>query len=114
MTTPARRPVEETGRLGDEIYERDIRHLVEADHHGEFVAIDVESGDYAIADSVLAAADRLRAQRPYADGWLVRIGHPTPRTFGGRSLQWTGDPGRDEPLLFNLYDDASAVHNLDV
>ncbi len=86
MATPTRRPAEETGRLGDEIYNRDIRDLVEADHHGEFVAIDVDSGDYAIADSVLAAAELLRTRRPDADAWLVRVGHPTLRTFGGSSL----------------------------
>ena len=34
-TMPTRRPREETARLGDEIYERDIRPQVEADHHGE-------------------------------------------------------------------------------
>ncbi len=46
-------PIEETARLGDEIYERDIRRRVEADHHGEVVAIDVDSGDYAIAEPPL-------------------------------------------------------------
>ncbi len=81
-----RRSPEETGRLGDEIYDRDIRPLVEADYHGKFVAIDVDSGDYAIGDSVLAAAERLRARRPDADSWLVWVGHPTLRTFGGSSL----------------------------
>ena len=39
-----RRPREETARLGKEIYERDIRRQVEAGHHGEIVAIDVDSG----------------------------------------------------------------------
>ena len=43
-TTKTARPTaptrlkEETARLGDEIYERDIRHKVEADHHGEIVS----------------------------------------------------------------------------
>ena len=47
--TPRNRPIAhaETARLGDEIYERDIRKQVEADHHGEVVAIDVESGSWA-------------------------------------------------------------------
>ena len=40
---------EETARLGDEIYERDIRRQVEADHHGEVVAIDVKSGEWPSA-----------------------------------------------------------------
>jgi len=43
-----RRPSEEIARLGDEIYERDIQHEVEAQHHGEAVAIDVESATWAI------------------------------------------------------------------
>ena len=83
-------PIEETARLGDEIYERDIRRRVEADHHGEVVAIDVDSGDYAIADTALAAADALRERRPALDVWVVRVGYPTLRTFGGSSLRSTG------------------------
>ena len=57
-----RRTAEETARLGDEIYERDIRQKVEADHQGAVVAIDVESGNWAIGDNVIAATDR----SPYA------------------------------------------------
>ena len=83
-------PLEETARLGDEIYERDIRQRVEADHHGEVVAIDVGSGDYAIADTALAAADALRERRPALDIWVVRVGYPALRTFGGSSLHRTG------------------------
>ncbi len=83
-------PLEETARLGDEIYERDIRRQVEDDHHGEIVAIDVDSGDFAIADAALAAADALRERRPAPDVWVVRVGYPTLRTFGGSSLRGTG------------------------
>lgn len=42
-------PREEIARLGDGIYEREIRPLVEAEHNGEVVAIDVESGRWAIS-----------------------------------------------------------------
>ncbi len=76
-------PIEETARLGDEIYERDIRRRVEADHHGEVVAIDVDSGDYTIADTALAAADALRERRPAPDVWAVRVGHRALVSFGG-------------------------------
>ena len=41
------RPTEETARLGEAIYERDICAQVEADHDGEHVAIDVNSGCWA-------------------------------------------------------------------
>ena len=82
--------LEETARLGDEIYQRDIRRQVESDHHGEVVAIDVGTGDYAIAETALAAVDALRTRRPALDVWAVRVGYPTLRTFGGSSLRRTG------------------------
>ena len=88
MEAPApTRPKEETARLGKEIYERDIRPLVEPGHRGQVVAIDVDSGEYAIADTASVAAKRLRAQRPDAGVWLMRVGYRTLRHFGGSSLR---------------------------
>ncbi len=85
-----RRPGPETTRLGKEIYERDIRAQVEADHVGEVVAIDVDSGSWSIGDSVIAATDRLQAQRPDAnDIWLERVGFRALYSFGGGSLRRT-------------------------
>ena len=81
------RPRDEIARLGDEIYERDIRPQVEADHDGEIVSIDVDSGSWAIGDNILEAVDRLRAQRPEAiDVWSLRVGYRAAHKFGGGSL----------------------------
>ena len=87
---PARRTAEEAGILGDEIYERDIRRQVEDAYHGKIVAIDVNSGDYAIGDTVSAASKRLRKRLPDADVWSVRVGYRTLRNFGGRPLRRGG------------------------
>lgn len=85
------RPREETHRLGDEIYERNIRSRVETDHHGEIVAIDVDSGGWAIGENVIVATDRLRAQQPEVRNvWLVRVGHRALRSFGAGSLRRIG------------------------
>ena len=85
-----RRPREETARLGKEIYERDIRHQVEADHYGEVVAIDVDSRNWAIADGEVAAADRLREKRPGAVNVLCeRVGYRALRSFGAGSVRRT-------------------------
>ena len=85
-----RRPREETARLGREIYERNIRRQVEADHHGEIVAIDVHSGDWATVGSVISARERLQALRPYAaDVLFERVGYRTLYSFGGGSLRRT-------------------------
>lgn len=54
METPTRRPREE----------REIRHLVEAEHQGEVVAIDVGSGSYALGKNAIAVSEGLREQLP--------------------------------------------------
>ena len=90
MTTPTQRTVEETASLGDQIYERDIRPHVEPGHVGEVIAIDVDSGDYALADSASDAAKRLRERRPEAQVWLMRVGYETLRSFGGGSRRRAG------------------------
>lgn len=88
--TPARprRPRGVAVRLGKAIYERDILPQVELDHFGEYVAIDVESGDWAIADTTRVAVERLRVQRPDAvDILCERVGYRALRSFGAGSLR---------------------------
>ena len=85
-----RRLRKEAVRLGKEIYERDILPQVEADHFGEYVAIDVDSGDWAMADTTRVAVERLRAQRPNAvDVLCERIGYRALRSFGAGLLRGT-------------------------
>ncbi|HLJ54041.1 MAG TPA: hypothetical protein VKT77_03325 [Chthonomonadaceae bacterium] len=77
---------EEFARRGDEIYERDIRSKVEADILGKFVAIDIETGAWEMDEDEMAAGDRLVAQLPDAQTWMVHIGYDYLRRFGsGRS-----------------------------
>ena len=90
MTT-ARRTPEEARRLGDEIYQRDIRALVKDTHDGEYVSIDLDSGDWAVADDLLAATRLLREQQPDAnDVWSLRVGYRAVASLGG------GAPRRNE------------------
>ena len=77
------RPKEEMARLGDEIYERDIRHQVERDHRGEIVAIDVDSGRYVIAESVVTSWKCLVTQHTEGNFWFMRVGYPTVYHLGG-------------------------------
>ena len=85
------RPKEEIARLGKEIYERDIRPKVEAGHCGEYVAIDVETADWAMADTDGEALERLRSQRPDAVNVLMeRVGYRALHSFGAGSLRRVG------------------------
>ena len=78
-------PKGETRRLGEEIYERDIRPLIEEAHVGEYVAIDVEGGNWALADDLLAAAAKLRAASPEATNvWLIWVGYDAVGGIGAR------------------------------
>lgn len=77
--------LEETARRGDEIYERDIKPTLAEDQRGRCVAIDIDSGDWAIADEVLDAAEDLRERHPDAsDVWLLRVGYRGLYGFGGQ------------------------------
>ena len=87
MSAPTR-PTAEIVRLGKEIYERDIRSRIEDGHHGEYVAIDVESGEWAVASSDGEALGRLRAQHPGAvDLLMEHIGYRALHSFGAGSLR---------------------------
>ena len=87
MSAPTR-PKVEIARLGDEIYRRDIRAKLEADHHGDVVAIDVATGTWAVGDNVIAATDRLREKYTGAvDVWLLRVGYRVVASIGGGSLR---------------------------
>ena len=75
---------EEFAQRGDHIYETQIKAQVEAGNYGKIVAIDLETGDYEVDMSEIAACDRLEARHPEAQIWMVRIGSRHVRRFGGR------------------------------
>ncbi len=86
-----RRPREEAVRLGKEMYQRDILPQVESDHFGEYVAIDVDSGNWAVADNENNALERLRGVCPDAINVLMeRVGYRALRSFGAGPLRRTG------------------------
>jgi hypothetical protein len=75
---------EEIDRRGQELYERQIRPLVETPGNiGKQIVIDVETGDYEIDEDGLAASRRLLAKHPGAALYGLRIGYNTVYTLGG-------------------------------
>ena len=77
----------EFARRGQEIYESQIRTKIEEDNYGKIVAIDIETGAFKVADTPMAAVDRLYEQEPNAQPWVIRIGHQAVFRFGSRSLR---------------------------
>ena len=76
----------EFARLGDEIYENKIRHQIQSDNHGKIVAIDIETGEFEIAEDTMNATRQLYEKRPSAQPWVVRISYRAVHRFGARSI----------------------------
>lgn len=77
---------EEIVRRGKEIYDRDIRARVEEQHRGQFLVVDIFTGEYEIARNDGTASERLRARCPNALTYGVRIGSPVAYRLGGQSV----------------------------
>ena len=75
---------DEIDRRGDEIYEQSLRTQVETeDNIGKIIAIDIETGDYAIDNDVISAGRRLFTRHPDATTWTKRIGYNAVYALGG-------------------------------
>ena len=66
---------EEFSRRGKEIYLQRVRPRVAPEDEGKFVAIDIESGDFAVDSDDFEATEQLLKRRPSAQIWLHRVGH---------------------------------------
>lgn len=87
MATRRRRySKEDIAQRGQQLYESGIRQRVETGNEGKIVAIDVETGDFEVDETVVAATDRLFKRHPSAQPWGVRIGHRAVYHFGTRSV----------------------------
>lgn len=93
-----REEIEEVARRAHEIYDRDLRAVVEPEHIGKFLALDVETGDYEIDASELAAVDRIEARNTGGrKRFLFRIGYPAAHKIGGSSFRMWTNESREGP-----------------
>ncbi len=74
---------QEIVRRGQALYNRQIRAKVEGSHKGEFLVLDIESGEYEIDASEVAALRRAKAKHPDAALYILKIGYPTAYRVGG-------------------------------
>jgi hypothetical protein len=78
---------EEFAQRGNYIYQSQVRQKVEAGNHGKIVAIDIETGDFELANNTIEATNRLYERYPDAQPWVIRIGHRSVYRFGSQSLK---------------------------
>lgn len=79
----ARHSSVEIVRRGEDIYQREIRPLVEPEHRGKFLVLDIETKRYEIDSQELAALKRAMADNPDGARYLLRIGYPAAHRIGG-------------------------------
>jgi hypothetical protein len=77
---------EEIAARGQAIYEQQIRALVEPEHIGKYLVIDIETGDYEIDDDGLAVSEKAAAKRPGAPLFGLRVGYPAWGRIGSRDV----------------------------
>ncbi|MDE2868564.1 MAG: hypothetical protein OXR64_00325 [Chloroflexota bacterium] len=74
---------------GKELYVTRIRELTRATAKGDFVVIDIRSGDFEVDSDDLAATMRLMERRPDAITWAERVGYPAAYNLQGGILART-------------------------
>ena len=79
-------PKEEVVARGKQIYNEKLRSHAERDHLGQFIVVDVFSGDFEIGVDDLDASLRMLDRRPDALLYGVRIGDEVAYRFGGRKI----------------------------
>ena len=63
---------EEFARRGGDIYERIVKPTLLSEDNGKLVAIDIETGEFAMDRRGYEAAEKLFARIPDAQIWLAR------------------------------------------
>lgn len=74
--------VDEFVRRAEEIYATKLRGVLEPEHVDEFVAIEPESGDYFLGETLSEAAQAARKAYPHRLTHAMRVGHRAALHFG--------------------------------
>lgn len=73
----------ELARRGQEFYERELQSKLELTNPNAFVAIETESGDYFVGQTLSEAIQAARAVYPDRLPFVVRVGHRATIEMGG-------------------------------
>lgn len=66
---------------GQQLYDQRLKAKLEARYTGKIVAIEVQSGDYFIGDTLHEAREKAREKYPDSVFHFVRVGHPAVYQF---------------------------------
>jgi hypothetical protein len=80
-TNTLRYSPEEFSAKGTQIYQNQILPNLDKDYDGKIVAIDIETGEFELADTTLAAAAKMFERLPAAQLWFERVGAQSVHRF---------------------------------
>ena len=75
---------DEIARRGEEIYQQRLLPMMEPDHQGRFLVVDVETGEYEVGDDYGRLLDELQTRHEEAALYVKRIGYPAAFRIGGQ------------------------------
>lgn len=76
--------IHDLARRGEAYYSEHLRAKLEPEHKGEFLVLDVETGDYELDTSQAAALERAIAKHPMAVFHIQRVGYRAAARIGAR------------------------------
>jgi len=79
-------------RRGQAYYDQHLRAKLEPAHRGEFLYLDVETGEYELDADEVAAMERATANHPNSVFYILRVGYPASVYIGASpedSLAWS-------------------------
>ncbi len=71
---------------GEFLYAQEIRDRIAPQNQNRFVVIDIESGDYEVADTDVEATKALLVRHANAVLYGLRVGHRAAYSMGGHRL----------------------------
>jgi hypothetical protein len=69
---------------GTQIYDQQLRSILEPEHLGKYIVINVETGEYELDKDHRAASDRAKVRWPTARRYATRVGSRYIARVGGR------------------------------
>jgi hypothetical protein len=94
---PTSRDTQDLVRRSELVYEERLKAALESTHRDYFVAIEPDSGDYFLGQTLSEAAAAARQVYPDRRAYVLRVGHPVTVYIGGCRLNRNLDPAS---LLF--------------
>lgn len=76
---------QDAGARAAALYEGGIRQKVETEHKGEYLVLNLDTGDYVMGKDRLEVSEEAERRFPNALRYLMRIGHPAAVRIGSRS-----------------------------